>query len=226
MQGVFMLIGLVFVLGWILPLVQGIVRIRAGGKGTWLIAFACVWAFVAIGIASLGVCVYVAVRNRLVSEELDMAAYGGPTGTIVSPYRGESTLIVVTGGEDREQVKVISNNGRFVVPAGQVEVSFYEARKGDRFGVRWKAYTVSSGSTRKHLVVPANGECVLDMGEPLTARINARRNGEGGCSMSFEVKDRNGAAFALDLVEGVAPGEFQATDSSGKVVWTDTFPYG
>jgi hypothetical protein len=111
MQGVFMLIGLVFVLGWILPLVQGIVRIRAGGKGTWLIAFACVWAFVAIGIASLGVCVYVAVRNRLVSEELDMAAYGGPTGTIVSPYRSNGRRRSGTGEGDFQQRPICCARG-------------------------------------------------------------------------------------------------------------------
>jgi hypothetical protein len=215
-------IAVVAFLGWIAPLVVGIVKLRRRRGGIVLTIIGAVWGLGALGMVGLGAFSYYQVSKFRHIEEFDPAAYHGEMGTIVVSHKGQGSLLLRERKADK-QIRVAIDNGVAQAPAGEYEVVTYDAVAKDERGVKWTASCYYS--KREPLSVAASSSQQLDAGPPFTAAVAVKERAKGKVSIDLGIAGRGGRQYSIMRQDGTAPG-FEVLDKSGKVLWQGSFEYG
>ena len=228
------LAGAFFFLGWIAPLVIGLVRRRrshAGARG-WLIA-ASAWGalalLVAVGLGVLSLFAFRSYRSDLgglASEcnDFDPAAFKGPTATLRSAHAGEAH--VVACGEGSEQTRYGATNGLITVPAGEMRISRCDFVERGADGRTWTA--TASLSEEATLSAAAGSVQDLGFGPPLVASAQVTWTpASDRISLAPVFVDSAGNEYTVSSEpRAEKPAEFQFVDSQDRVVWRGNFEYG
>jgi len=215
---VFMLIAAGFALGWIVPLVVGLVRIRRKQWGWILVAIGGVWGLLAvasmIGIANL-------FRGRV--EEFDPAQYDGPMATITWPGEQSGELMLVDQKRNK-MVRTPAASGRAQMRTGTFSLFRYVMKKHDDSNVEWAA-TGALGMTAVPLVADSTHE--LKAGPPFAASVAVQTGAAGREVLSFNVKDVGGNSCSFTRSGSrTAPPGFEIRDETGKALFSGKFEYG
>ena len=215
---VFLLIAACFALGWIVPLVVGLIRIRRKQWGWILVVVGGLWGVLAIasavGIASL-------FRGRI--EEFDPAQYDGPMTTIMWPgeLSGELTLI---DPKSNKMVRTSATSGKAQMRTGNFSLLTYTMRTRDDDNVEW-ATTGSLGMAAVSL--EANSTRELTAGPPFTASVAVQKGAAGREVLSLNLKDSGGNQCSFTKSgHRPAPPRFEIRDEAGKVAFSGKFEYG
>ncbi|MFH1228527.1 MAG: hypothetical protein V1701_11585 [Planctomycetota bacterium] len=150
------------------------------------------------------------------AKPFNPAEYKGEIGTIILPYKGESSL---TLGGGKEIIKLTTTDGAFKAPVGDYDAGIYEAIGNDEKNIKWIAYTylfktkvsVKNGSTEQ-----------LDIGPPFTASIDVKNGSDSQVSMTFHLMDKKGNSYSIYNSEPA----FQVISQSGAVIWSGKFQSG
>lgn len=217
---VFLVIAACFALGWIVPLVVGLVRIRRKQWGWVLVVVGGVWGILAIasavGIANL-------LRRKFEFEKFDPAQYDGPMAAITWPGQlsGELMLLDPKGSK---MVRTPVTSGKAQMRTGNFSLLNYTMKTHDGGNVEWAA-TGSLGMAAVSL--EANSTHELTAGPPFTASIAVQKGAAGKEVLSLNVKDL-GSNLCSFTKSGrrTAPPRFEIRDEAGKVVFSGKFEYG
>lgn len=221
---VFLVIASFFLLGWIWPLVTGLVKRRRGEKATVWLVLGAVWGVGSLAVSALiGLAIFsiMSFSGYMDATEFDAAAYEGPTATIVAPYKGEATLTGNTA--DQGSLRFQSSDGTFIVPAGEIAPSAYAITEIDADGGYWHASWSLYPQKLAPFDLAEGGTAQFDRGPPLTMRVKRRELTGGNQNLGIEIFDRTGATVS---VRGAQKPAIQIIDESGEVAWSKTLEYG
>jgi len=215
-------------LGWLAPLVVGIVRRRRKG-GKVLVGVGSVWCLLALGLVGLAVQMFMD-WNRTHNHEVaafDASTYAGAVGTLSFPYAYQGAFVFRQEGPDGDTWwKVAVSNGAAVAPAGLLIaddlIFFVTDSQGKALG------TLTCGFRAEHeaFALATNGLHRIAGGFPWTASVQVEKL-DDKLSMSFSMVDSAENKVAWHAAGGGRkPPAFEAVDSSGKCFWRDNFEYG
>ena len=223
------------VLGWIVPLVIGIVRLRRRSTGDTagmvLTIVGSVWGVVGL---MLGVCggmfwlmsSFGGPFSRVV--QFDPSQHEGPMGAIVVPYEGEASLQVASMAGAKTLV-LSSHDGRFQAPVGGYSPWVFTANKTDEDGSEWQASTYLTMSGKPSQVsVQADSETSLELGPPFTASIAVTAEQRNKVALDLKVADSQGNHYTISRLglRAAPPPRFEVRSSSGELVLEGQFEYG
>lgn len=220
-------------LGWLFPLVSGIVRMRrnkAGGKGR--LVFGGIWGILAFFLASYAFTAARSVYKQYQAEDFNPGAYQqGDLGTVTLPFKGESSLVLyeATGGK---QIRFKTSDGLFQVPAGEYRLSSWQGTltatddKKSKWTASAKSYfpsgdkrvSVAAGSTVE--LNDALFSCFNNAPElKIVTKPDPNKKGNTGIGLSIAAGDVN-----LDYQKEGDPVEaaVEIKAGDGKVVYKDT----
>ena len=173
-------------LGWIVPLVVGLVRLARDTGGRGLIALGCVWGLLVfasaavVAIASLAI--PVGRRSSMVSARaapvrpFDPERHDGEVGTILLGHEGEAQLVVVDRKTGR-QWQLAAADGEAKAPVGRYQVRSYRLVTASSDRRKWHADTYFHGARHPPtLTVEADGPARLDLGPPFKAVVSVSRD--------------------------------------------------
>lgn len=213
-------------LGWVVPLVVGIIRIRRGAVGTALTVIGAAWGILAIPVCGLAFYGYRQVASYTEIEDFDHTQYRGETGTIVVPYKGKSSLVVADKNSDK-QIRFSTTDGTMIVPVGTYELFSYDVADEDENGIKWEAscylFRLKSG---KISVGPGSSQ-ELDIGPPFTAKVTTKSKGRDEASFDMKLTGRDGCQYTISKSGGSRKAPvFHVLGESGNVLWQGSFKYG
>ena len=224
-----MLIGLavlavaaILLLGWSVPLGIGIVYLRRGTGGRGLTVFGALWGLAAIGLVALAIRAYQSARI----EDFDPSAYHGQTGTIITAYKSDCSLIVSNTATGK-RMRLRGADGAAVAPVGTYRIESYQAVAKDDQGDEWTASSYTAPALNQDFALAADGTHELDLGPPLTAQVMVNDDDDNGKS-SFDLKIvGRGGDYALRAGGSRShPLSFQILDQQGHELWQGNFEYG
>ena len=216
-------------LGWIAPLITGIVRLRRGKGGKVLIGIGAAWFLVLVGMVGFAARTYFVYQQRYSVAEFNPAKFKGETGTVELPYPGAGTLRfeqALQGADAEKRWSVTASNGVVVVPAGKLTVSYLNVSlagdKGETLG--WLSGSIAPENVT--FTLEPNGRHKIPGGFPLTASVAAEKRGDQ-LSLDFKMVDTAGNKVAWNAAGADRkPPAFEAVSPDGKSFWRDDFEYG
>ena len=217
-------IGAIFLLGWIWPLIAGIIRAKRGNSGVALIVVGSVWGIISIlMMVFAGLCVFMAfkVSESYNQKVFTLDEYDGPTSTLVSTYKGEAEL-TASSSHDGGHYTFASSNGAFTVPAAKITPKSYAITASGENDTTWHA-NWGFYSNPKTFDLDNNSSMELTIGPPLTAKVTRREMSEGRQELNLEFTDSEGTTISLR--SHIAP-SIEILDDTGAVVWTHKLEYG
>jgi len=211
-------------IGWLVPLIIGIVKLRRRTGGIALTIIGVMWALGASGLAAVGYVAYRQLGAALRVADFDPATYHGQTGTVTLPYQGESSLIV-RAKPAGAKLGLRVRDGVAQAPVGRYELQTYSMSMKDKAGVAWTASHFPS--TSQELEVTTASPVRLNLGPPFTARVDVSAGPGGKTMLQLGISGRAGGAYTIMSGQGrAAPPRFEVLDGSGQVVWQGSFEYG
>jgi hypothetical protein len=231
MGALYFLLGIVVIalvtavlIGWLVPLIIGIVKLFRRTGGIALTIIGIMWALGAMGLAVMGYVAISHLREALRVEDFDPAAFKGQTGSVTLPHQGESSLIV-TDRKANKRLRLHVREGVAQAPVGDYKVDSYEISMKDKAGVTWTASHYSSPS--QGLEISAASAAHLNLGPPFTARVEVNESPGGGTMLQFSLTGPGGESYVMMSGRGrPALPRFEVLDPSGQVVWQGRFEYG
>jgi hypothetical protein len=228
MNALYFLLGIVVIalvtallIGWLVPLIIGIVKLRRRTGGIALTIIGVIWALGASGFAVVG---YRQFGAALRVADFDPSTYHGQTGTVTLPYQGESSLIV-TNNDLRTRLRLHVRGGVAQAPVGRYQLQSYFMSMKDKAGATWTANHFSSAS--QALVVTAASPVHLNFGPPFTARVDVSEGPAERTMLQLGITGRGGESCIITSDKRpVAPPHFEILDHTGQVVWHGSFEYG
>lgn len=217
----------IFLVGWLLPLVIGIIELRRRHHviGIVLTVVGALWAMPAIaGLLTVGL---MTAGRRLAPTDASVFDAGrarGPVATVVVPWKGRGELEYRSA--DHRWVSK-STDGRYAVPAGALVLSTFTAYSGPETP-SWQAQTqlYQMGP----LTTSAGQEQPLQVGPPYVASPRSRAVSSmaprGHPVFELQVTDVGGHKTSISDPARKSPPSLQLVDKSGKVVWQSKFAYG
>ncbi len=222
---IILLIAAFFVLGWIVPLIIGLVRRKQGKSCTALIVLGSVWGVMALlgaGVIGLGVYAFSMAESRWQTEEFDPSAYEGETAILETAHKGNATLVARVG--EGESYSFSTDDGSFLVPADVIKPQSYSiTAKGDD-GKTWTAswwFYSAQNDPEADLTAVDRGN--LDVGPPIIVKPSRRVLSEGRQSIDVSFTDAAGRSVRLSPPK---PPVIQILDASGAAVWSHKMEYG
>jgi hypothetical protein len=215
----------VALLGWLIPLIIGIVHMRRRTGGLALIIVGAIWGFGAIAVGGLGALAYREFSRATRFEYFDPSAYHGAMGAIVVPNPGE--LIVRDKKLDRRLCLQI-NRGIARAPVGRYDVvSWTEAVApyAPAGSEDWTASCEFDAGPSSELVVTAEGTQRLEVGPPFTVSVDVAPQAGGRVTLILKVMGLGGHSYSI-VSRRRPPPRFEVLDGSRKVVWHGNFEYG
>jgi hypothetical protein len=219
----------VIAIGWIIPLIIGLVRLRkkkSGGLALTIIGG--VWGAVAIVIIAIGVYSVFQARRYMQVEEFNPATYKGSTGKIVMSYKGDSMLTVMTMNNPK-RLRLTAKDGVALAPVGSYTPLQFEAELADKDGNEWAASSTLVAKDPNQISVQPDISCEIKVGPPLKASVSIDKGGnkDDEYFLSLELTGVDGGSYSVRKLgkDDWAPG-FEFIDSAGKVVWQGKFEYG
>ncbi len=224
--GIITLVVMAFIfLGWLLPLIIGLVRRKKGKSCTGLIIFGGVWGGVAAVLAAVmafAVFSFMELQSSWQVEAFDASAYDGDTAAVVFPYKGGDAVLTAST-EDDVNYTFGTSNGKFVVPAGTITPTSYSISLKDEQGKYWSAMWRFHSSHEDPLNCEADGEVKLDWAPPLVMKATRKGLADGSQKIGMKVVDGSGHEVNLSCEKTPV---LQIIDESGKVVGKHTMEYG
>jgi hypothetical protein len=224
---------LFFALSWIIPLIVGIVwrrRKRPGARG-WII-FGSVWGaaviLLAAGAATLAILVSRSFDGSQVgghseASPFDPGAYKGKTGTVRTPFQGESRLTATCAENGNMSMIFAGTNGTFTVPAGHVVIQSYEATTQDAAGHKWTARVCELRDDCEIDVTPG-GVCEVRLGPPFKAAVEMTWSAlSDKIQISPVYVDNDGNQYRISAAMSGSLPQFQFLGDSNRVVWSGKF---
>lgn len=198
---VILMVMAILLLGWLLPLITGIVRLKKKTGGKTRLVIGSVWAILAViliaGITGYGK----KIARDFNPEEFNPSEYTGSLGQVKITHKGESSLTLYdTAGNKR--IRFESSDGIFNVPPGNYAFLSWKAAVtvSDAVGAKWTAsaghYTPSFYAYEgKVFSVKANSTVELD--EPvfkcfdetpelkITTKTDTKKKGNTGIGLDI-----------------------------------------
>ena len=218
----------VVLLGWLLPLVVGIVRTVRGQRSTGLIVFGGAWGLfgaAGLGLLFVGALAFRTANRPTRTEVFDPATYEGPTGTIVVPFTARTQLSVI-GQQSAVRQQLTATGGSLIAPAGSLTVRSVDLTAADDSGAQWSA---SCFFRRQQQLNLAEGETQeLKIGPPFTAKVIAKKTSDDMCTFDLKVTGTGGNGFTIRQLGSAAnkAPAFEVLNKDGEVVWQGDFKYG
>ena len=225
-----LVVAAIFALGWIVPLVMGIVRQKKTKNGLALIIIGGVWGLIGLTIIAIPTFGYVQMRKYTHVEKFDPTTYKGTMGKIELSYTGESKLTLMSVDHPKrmallERMELLVTNGIAMAPIGNYMMAMCEFTAKDQNNQIWTAscYLPSSGSNK--ISIQANTPYKLQVGPPFTASVSAEPGDDGKVTMNLMLAGAGNTSYGIRGPGTWAPG-FQVLDKTGNVVWQGKFAYG
>jgi len=221
----FLVLVSLFALGWLIPLIAGLVRRKKGKSCTALIVLGSVWgglAIIGVGLVALGVYFYVSSIGRWETKDFDLAEYDGPTATISVPAEGEIEMNASL--EDGESYRFATDNGKFTVPAQELGIYSYSIAKRDSNEGLWTlTWWFGWGDDECKLDLTAGQSVNFGKGPPVTVKVRRKEKADGTQNIDMETVDSEGDKVSLSAPKNPV---IQIRDGSGAVVWSHKMEYG
>ena len=222
-SSVFLILALFFCLGWILPLVIGLVRRRKGKSSAALIVLGGVWGGISVlglGLLSIAVILYMNTVGRWDVTDFDPSSYEGNTAVVMVPAQGKAEMTAAMG-DGSTSYRFSSERGEFVVPAEKLDVYSFSLSRQDAEGKQWQ---LSWWFNDDYQLDPsAAGPVSIDKGPPLTVRVKRRELPDGAQKIEMETLDSRGMKVSLDAPHNPV---IQIIDESGAVIWSHKMEHG
>jgi len=218
-------------LGWLVPLVLGIVRTTKGRRSPGLIIFGALWGCAGIfigGLAAVGVATFRNVQTHKAITPFDSSQAGDQVATLSVPFEGDAELQFISkSGEKTQTYTTKGENGALLVPVGEVTPISLTLTATDADGKTWNASTQFKGRRRKLLTLAAGESRELQVGPPFEARVALSGESEGKQYFDLKVKGTGGNAVTIRRqgAANEAP-SFEVVDEKDEVVWRGNFKYG
>lgn len=223
-----LVVGGLFLLGWMVPLGIGIRLSSRRRGGTALIVIGGVWGAASISLLAMGAMFVIGLRTMSSPSDtkpFDAAAHTGPKGLIRTTGTGATSLTVKdeSGGTWRLE----STNGILAAPAGTLHPTGYALSGSLSDGRRWTVSRYNFGGDTQRIVVPAGGAADVALGPPCRAVVAASKADDGRQAFDLNIFADNGDPVSLRL-HGArpAPLQFEVIDAGGRSVWSGNFEYG
>jgi hypothetical protein len=218
-----LLILLVIGLGWIIPLVIGIVK-RKTALGIVLIVLSCTWVLF-IGLMSFGLFVISRIETRgMETVKFNPDTYDGPVGTIKVSFPAKTTLYLIEE-KNEKRYQVDSDSNELITPCGRFKLYMYAGSIPADDGTRWSVNTYLYNKKCYAQIEP--GSVVeLVFGPPLEASVSPGKQGTN-VRFNFNLRDSAGNKYTLARIGSkLPPPKFNVVDAAGTVVWSDAFEFG
>jgi len=220
-----------FALGWLVPLIIGIVRTAKGQRSSGLIVLGALWGSVGLffgGIAIVGLLTFRRVQEQTNVKPFDASLAGDQVATLTVPFGGKAVVQFVS--KDGMKVQTYTSNaenGAVLVATGKITPISVTFTGTDTEGGIWNASSYFQGRRRKELMLAAGDTHELRVGPPFEARVLLNGESTGRQHLDFKLKGTGGNAFTIRK-HGSAnkPPSFEVVDEKGDVVWHGNFAYG
>ncbi|MBT4816984.1 MAG: hypothetical protein HON70_14885, partial [Lentisphaerae bacterium] len=162
-------------LGWLVPLIIGIVRSIKGQRSPGLIIFGALWGSVGLFfgfIAVFGLFAYRGAKAHTDVKPFDAVQAGDQVATLTVPFEGDVELRFVSEAGDETQTYTTKGEaGAVPVPAGEITPISLILTGPDEDGKTWTASTFLKGRRRKPRTLAAGESQDLSIGPPFEARV-------------------------------------------------------
>jgi hypothetical protein len=177
------------------------------------------------GIAAPFICISVpviivalAIYKTYQVDKFDPSQYQGETGSIILPYKGESTLILRDAKSNKSK-QFSTTDGVMKVPVGTFNLWQYSAIAKDGNNSEWRA---SCYLIQKQISVQSGSSEQFEVGPPFIASIDVKKKSGNQIEFAFKLIDRNNNNFTIDKDEPA----FQVTSKSCDILWQGKFRRG
>ncbi len=214
-------------LGWIVLLVIGIIRIKRRSRaGVVLTIIGGIWGLLALSLLGFGIYGYQRAMRVSRVEDFDLEQYEGEMGSIILPYKGESSL-EVQNKESQKRMRLSTTNGVVLAPTGRYDLCSYEVIDEDENGAKWMAQGSLYSLKSREISVEADSTQDLEIGPAFTAKVTVKKKRQDEAVLDFKLIGRGGGNYTITRMDKrrKAPG-FQVVDKSGDILWQGKFEYG
>ena len=210
-------------LGWLIPLVIGIVK-RKKTSGIILLILSACW-FVIVCIAAAGIVFYALSQSKQYEiVKFDPDTYIGPVGTIKVNYPVK-TILYVTDKKNSKRLSFHSDSNQLTAPCGSFELFKYSGSIDTDDGANWSLETYLYGK-KCYVDVQSNSVVDLVFGPPLEASVSHRIQ-KPTITLNFLLEDSAGNKYSINRVnKRLPPPKFNVIDSAGAIAWSGSFAYG
>jgi len=221
------LIGLFIVLivglGWIIPLIIGIVK-RKKTTGVVLLILSFCWIGV-VCIATAGLFFFAQSQSKQYEiVKFDPDTYDGPVGAIKVNYPVK-TILNMTDKKENKRISLHSDSNQLTAPCGSFELFRYCGTIDTDDGTSWSLETYLYGK-KCYVDVQSNSVVDLVFGPPLEASVSHRIQ-KPTITLNFLLEDSAGNKYSINRVnKRLPPPKFNVIDSAGAIAWSGSFAYG
>lgn len=227
---ILIILGVVIAVGWIPIGIGGIVALKKQkrGAGLAMAIIASVWcivAFFVLFVGAIGWLVYSEVlENTAQPKTFDASSYKGKTGTLKLDGWDKMASFSTNGSRSKRLV-FNTDNGTFIVPVGEQQISYLSLSSNDENNKYWSA-SISPASWTKPFKfnIEENKTASFTTGGPFKVEISAKqKNGKHTFTMSMQ--DKAGHK-AMIYGSGKDKPAVLLLDDKGNTIWEKTLEYG
>ena len=220
------LVVLGIMIGWVVPLVIGIIRRSFGSRGVGWFVFSGVWGFAALCLIGLVGYSFHVARQYSKIEVFDARTHSGETGKIVLPFKGEVAL-VLRDTKNHKLLQCAGKDGIVRAPTGNYGLHHFEGYLVDEQNGRWTAGAYFVHNPAGDFTLESNGEHAIEAGPPFVARVVAATKGREEAEFNLELTGRGAGRYTITKdKEALGEPGFEVLSKSGEVLWRGNFKFG
>lgn len=226
----------VVLLGWVIPLLAGILAWRRGQRslGRVMVGVSAAWGLLCLVLVGWPLLHLGEGDHQGRRETFNPANHKGPVGKIMIPYQGSAKLTLrpaVSPGQKAKtkpgRLVLNTTDGTFIAPAGNYRLSEIEFTAPDAQGKNWEARAPFYERQNKDLVVSADQTVQLEAGPPFKVTVPVLDISGDMVVLDYDVRGRGGDGFTLSHPDQLGnPPQFEVVNAKGQVVWSDKFEFG
>lgn len=212
-------------LGWILPLVLGIRRLRRKTGGAILTGLSSLWGIAAVSLAAAAFLPDLLKSRRPDTEDFDPSACQVQMGKIILPHKSESQLVLYRPSQGRRW-RFSTHDGVVLAPLGQYQLCQYSTTCEDAEKTKWTASCDLSYRKAKGLSVAVDAPCELEVGPPFKAQVTVEEPAPT-VHLNLKVTGRGGDNFTIRRAdETEEPPGFEVRSASGDPIQQGQLAFG